>query len=112
MSLLLSLIYWETVLLLLCAFGMVVALILTGEIRLDGLLYGTKRDGTSYYSPERVQLLIVTLTVAWQFLYAVLHDPSKFPEVSSTSLALLGGSHFVYLSGKTAAAFLGKSKSS
>ena len=112
MDLLFSLIYWETLLLLLCAFGMVVVLMLTGEIQLDRLFYGRKKDGSTYYSPERVQLFLVTLGVAFQFLSAVLLNPTKFPDVPASWLAVLGGSHFLYLGGKTAAAFLGKAKSS
>lgn len=110
MTFLLSLIYWEVLALVFCAFGMVVVSIFFGDMVLDGLFYGTKGDGEKYFSPERVQLFLFTLAVAFQFLTAVLRDPSRFPEVSTSSIALLGGSHVIYLGGKTAATFLGRSK--
>jgi len=108
MRFLFSLIYWETLLFLICTFGMVAALILNGRIRLDGLLQGTKADGSTYVSPERVQLLLSTLAVAFQFLSAVLRDPTKFPDIPASWIAMFGGSHFVYLGGKAAAVFLGR----
>jgi len=108
MRFLFSLIYWETLVLLICAFGMVVVLILNGGLRLDGLLHGVKADGSTYSSPERVQLLIFTLVVAFRFLSAVLRDPTTFPDVPASWIAVFGGSHFVYLGGKAVAAFLGK----
>ena len=107
MSLLRSFIYWELLLFFLCTFGMVVGLMFSGRIKLVGLFYGTRADGSTYFSPERVQLFLFTLAVAFQFLSAVLHDPTKFPEVPGSWLAMLGGSHFVYLGGKATAAFLG-----
>lgn len=108
MRLLFSLIYWETLVFIIATFGMVAALILNGRIRLDGLLHGTKAEGSTYSSPERAQLLLFTLAVAFQFLSAVLKDPTRFPDVPASWIAMFGGSHFVYLGGKAAAAFLGK----
>jgi hypothetical protein len=107
MAFLLSLIYWEGVLLLFGAFGMIAVLILDGSIRLDGLLYGTRGDGTKYFSPERVQLLLFTLAVAFQLLSSVLRNPTDFPDVPASWIAMLGGSHVVYLGGKALAVFLG-----
>lgn len=105
MALLLSLTFWEAILFLFCTFGMVSALLLTGNMNLDGLFYGIKSDGNRYFSPERVQLFLFTLAVAFQFLSAVLRDPSHFPDVPTGWLAMLGGSHVVYLGGKAAATF-------
>jgi hypothetical protein len=107
MTFLLSLIYWEGLLFLFSAFGMIGMLMLEGSIRLDGLLYGTKGDGSKYFSPERVQLLLITLAVAFQLLSAVLRNPTNFPDVPASSIAMLGGSHAVYLGGKALAVFLG-----
>lgn len=108
MAFLLSLIYWETVILLFCAFGMVAALALAGQMNLNGLFVGLRRDGSTYFSPERVQLFLFTLAVAFLFLSAVLRDPTHFPDVPDSWIAMLGGSHVFYLTGKMAAGFLGK----
>ena len=108
MTFLFTLIYWETLILLVCLFGMVGVLALDGRIRLDGLLYGTNGDGTKYFSAGRVQLLLFTLAVAFELLSAVLQDPTKFPDVPASWIATLGGSHVVYLGGKASAVFLGK----
>lgn len=108
MTLLLSLIYWETVTFLFCVFGIVVASLIDSSIGLDGLFCGIKGDGSKYFSPERVQLFAFTLAVAFQFLSAVLRDPSRFPDVPASWLATFGGSHVLYLGGKSVAAFLGK----
>lgn len=76
--------------------------LLTGQINTQYLLYGTKRDGTKYYSPERLQLLLFTLGTAMFYLNSVLQDRHSgvLPDVSTQTLALLGGSHAIYLGGK------------
>ena len=108
MQLVISLAYWETIGLIFCAFGMVFVAAVSGNLKLDGLFYGTTRNGRKYFSPERVQLFVFTLAVAFQYMSASLRDPRDFPNVPSSWIALLGGSHFVYISGKTVAAFLGR----
>ena len=75
--------------------------LLIGKINTTGLLYGTKRDGTRYFSPERVQLLIVTLAFAFQYLNEFLQsDRISLPQVPESWTVLLGGSHAVYLTRK------------
>lgn len=103
-----TLIYWETWFFLVVIFGTVAGLALDGRVRLTGLFDGSKGDGTKYFSPERVQLLLSTLGIAFWLLSAVLQDPTKFPVVSDGWIATLGGSHVVYLGGKFSAVFLGK----
>jgi hypothetical protein len=109
MTFLMTLIYWETYLLLFGLLGLAATLLLTGQINTDGLLYGKKGDGTTYLSPERIQLLLFTLAAAFQYLETVLRDPTSFPSVPGGWIAVLGGSHAVYLSGKLGASFVGKS---
>src|ERR1043165_145747 len=46
--------------------------LLTGQINTRYLLYGTKKGGTKYFSPERVQLLLFTLGTAMFYLNSVL----------------------------------------
>src|SRR5262245_27618735 len=76
--------------------------LLTGQINTNYLLYGTKKDGTKYFSPERVQLLIFTLGTAMFYLNTVLENRASgvLPDVPSQTLVLLGGSHAIYLGGK------------
>ena len=76
--------------------------LLTGQINTNYLLYGTKKDGTKYFSPERVQLLIFTLGTAMFYLNTVLENRASgvLPDVPTQTLVLLGGSHAIYLGGK------------
>lgn len=76
--------------------------ILTGEINTKYLLYGTQKDGTKYFSPERVQLLLFTLGTALFYVADVLkrRNSGVLPDVPAETLALLGGSHAIYLGGK------------
>ncbi|BAY60843.1 hypothetical protein NIES22_09030 [Calothrix brevissima NIES-22] len=61
------------------------------------------------YSPERLQLLLITLIFAAYYLLNVLHSvnicklkhvPCTMPPIPSEFLFALGGSNFVYLWGK------------
>lgn len=76
--------------------------LLTGQINTKGLLYGTKKGGAKYFSPERVQLLLFTLGTAMFYLNNVIEHRTSgvLPDVSKETLALLGGSHAIYLTGK------------
>ena len=112
MSFLMNLIYWETLLILFALLATVVGQLFSGGINTQGLLLGRTGNGNTYFSPERVQLLLITLAAAFQYVIAVLHKPTTFPEVSGTWLALLGSSHAVYLGGKFGAAFLTRRNSS
>src|ERR1700747_2417597 len=75
--------------------------LLTGRMNTNALLYARDRDGKLSFSPERVQLLAITLAVAAQYLGQVSQDPSQLPDISPTWLYVLGGSHTVYLSAKS-----------
>lgn len=76
--------------------------LLTGQINTNYLLWGTKKDGSKYFSPERVQLLLFTLGTAMFYLSNVLQNRGSgvLPDVSTQTLAMLGGSHAIYLGGK------------
>lgn len=78
--------------------------LMTGEINTNYLLWGTQKDGTKYFSPERVQLMLFTLGTAMFYLSNVLQNRSSgvlvLPDVSNQTLAMLGGSHAIYLGGK------------
>jgi len=101
--------YWEVLFLLMALAASVGLQLFTGQINTHGLFHGRRGDGSQYFSPERVQLLLFTMGAAFQFLASVLHDPSKFPVVPDSWIYLLGGSHVVFLGGKAGAAFWGKS---
>jgi hypothetical protein len=108
MPFLMRLIGWEIAFLLFGLAGIVVTRLLTGDINTNGLFRGVKGDGTQYFSPERVQLLLFTLGAAFQYLVSVLNEPSRFPAVSTSWLVALGGSHVVYLGGKLGASLVGR----
>jgi hypothetical protein len=93
-------------------FAVVAWKLLTGGIRLDYLLYGSRRDRTDggyteFFSPGRVQLLIVTILTASYYVLQVIHDPTKFPEIPAAWVAALGGSQAIYLGGKAQSMLFG-----
>jgi hypothetical protein len=77
--------------------------LLSGGIKTRYLFYGRRKNGALYFSPERVQLLTFTVWIAFNYLLSVIQQPRAFPEISAQTLALLGGSHALYLGGKTVA---------
>ena len=108
MTFLPKLIYWEALLFLVGLLTVVGGRLISGGINTSNLLHGRNANGTLYLSPERVQLLLLTLATAFQYMSAFLHNPTIFPEVSGTWLTVLGSSHLVYLGGKIAAAFFNR----
>jgi hypothetical protein len=79
--------------------------LLTGGINTKYLLYGTQADGTKYFSPERVQLLLFTLWTAMSYLLQVAqsartHQATSLPDISNQTLVMLSGSNAIFLGGK------------
>jgi hypothetical protein len=100
-SLLIRLAKWEVILFVGGLAAIVGYKLLTGGINTRYLLYGTRPDGTRYFSPERVQLLVATLAIAAQYLLAASHtDSHSLPTLPGGTLQLLGLSNSVYLGGK------------
>jgi hypothetical protein len=106
MHLLLQLTRWEILIFLLALAGIVLVQLLTGQINTRYLLYGTvsgrKQNGGRYFSPERVQLLVLTISAAIYYLTQLMTSaPSgEFPKVPETLVVAMGGSNAIYLGGK------------
>jgi hypothetical protein len=105
--------YWEGLILVGGFIGVVCWKLLTGAIDLRYLLYGdARRPGDSgqatFFSPGRAQLLTLTVISAVYFLLQVIENPTTFPKIPDTFLAVLGGSQAVYLGGKAQALLLGR----
>lgn len=96
-----SVLLWQTALFLAALLAILVSFFFSGAINTRGLLSGRNRQRELYLSPERVQLLLFTLAVAVQYVSLVLRShPPALPDVPRAWLAVLGGSHGVYLGGK------------
>lgn len=86
MTFLPKLIYWETLLFLVGLLTIVAGRLISGGINTSNLLHGRNANGTLYLSPERVQLLLLTLATAFQYVSAFLHNPTiflKYPALGS-----------------------------
>jgi hypothetical protein len=92
---------WETLLFLIGLAATIGWGLLTGRINSRHLFYGTRADGSKYFSPERVQLLVVTIAIALQYLVNAAHaEPGKMPSLPDGALQVLGLSNGIYLGGK------------
>jgi hypothetical protein len=101
--------YWEGTLFLGALAAILSMRLLTGSINTRGLFFGRK-DSQYYFSPARVQLLVLTLGEAVNYLLTVLQTPNthSLPPVPQEWLAILGGSNGMYLAGKAYARFAHK----
>jgi hypothetical protein len=76
---------------------------LTGQISLRGLLSRaagtTDSGGSGKFSPERAQLLVVTVGALAAYVSTALSE-GRMPEVDGGVLTLFAVSHGVYLGGK------------
>jgi hypothetical protein len=91
---------WEGYLFLFVLLGIVLLRISTGNIRTRGLIEGRTRRGRDFLSGGRIQLFWVTLALAARYVYQVWQNPTQLPDVPAAWLALLGGSHALYLGTK------------
>jgi hypothetical protein len=74
--------------------------LLTGGLRLNGLLSVKEKGASAVFSPGRAQLLAFTIFTAIDYLMQTIHDPSKLPQLPATLVTALGGSQAIYLGGK------------
>ncbi len=98
MQMLMTFVRYEVDFMLVSLALIVVYQLLTGQINTARLL--EDKGKTPQLSPERVQLLMVTLVGALFYLTQAVSHPSQFPTLPRELLALLGGSNLLYLGGK------------
>ena len=77
--------------------------LLTGRINTRGLIRDKMRGRA--LSPGRIQMLTATAGCAFYYVLLIFANekPGELPEVPSTLLLILGGSHAIYLGGKGSA---------
>jgi hypothetical protein len=111
MNLLATVAKWEIALFLAALAAAVATQLLNGQINTRRMLCGriTGPPPRYYFSPERVQLLAVTLVAAIHYLGLVLTNPTPgtFPAVPEAVAAVVGGSNALYLGGKAWARWMG-----
>ena len=91
---------YEMLFLLVALIVMITYRLLTRKINIEGLLLD-KTSGRAF-SPGRLQLLIVTMSIAIYYVAMVLKtkETGTLPNLPKEFLLALGGSHAFYLSGK------------
>jgi hypothetical protein len=83
--------------------------LLTGAINTGGLLFdktvGKDGEKLGTYSPARLQLLMLTMAAAFFYFSLIVSNLHagllEFPDLPEKWLLILGGSHSLYLGGKT-----------
>jgi hypothetical protein len=93
-------IQWTGLAFLSALFGVVVLRILTGDLRTRGLIEGTTSRGSRFVSAGRVQLLIVSMVTAAQYLTQVWDNPQGLPDIPQNWLLFFAGSQALYLGNK------------
>jgi len=84
-----------------------------GNISLSGLFEGDRREpqspegAVSYVSAGRVQCVLTSSLVATYLLIQVGSSPTEFPKIPNALLAILAGSHGLYLGGKAKSLLIG-----
>jgi hypothetical protein len=91
---------YEVGFLLAALLAVVVFQLLTGRINTRGLLSEKTKNGVGAISPARVQLLLFTVAFA-SYLLAEIIQSRQFPTIDTKWLLMLGGSHSIYLGGKS-----------
>jgi hypothetical protein len=86
---------WELIILI-SSFAVVTLWKLFQSASFTGLL----RANDNTLSPGRIQLLVLTLLTAVQYLLATIQDPSRMPSLPAGLVAALGGSQAIYLGAK------------
>ena len=96
---LISILRWEGLGFVLPLAALVAFRMLTGQINLRGLL--RRKDDKSKVSPERIQLLLVTLALSGRYLSEALQsNGNSLPDVQPQMLYAFGASSTLYASVK------------
>jgi hypothetical protein len=66
------------------------------SVSFDGMLRSS--DGT--LSPGRIQMLVLTVLTALQYLLTTVHDPTHLPHIPEGLVIAMGGSQAIYLGAK------------
>jgi hypothetical protein len=105
---------WEGLILIGGFFAVVLWKLMTGEIVLDQLFEGDIREQngkyTTHTSAGRLQAFWVTLYAAFYYLVQLIQNTTEFPTIPNGIIAVLAGSHALYLCGKAQAMLLGRLK--
>jgi hypothetical protein len=91
---------YEMLLLLLILIAIIAYKMLVQEINTSGLLLD--KTDRRVISAGRLQLLIVTLSIAIYYLFLVMEtkDSGKLPDMPNEFIVALAGSHSIFLAGK------------
>jgi hypothetical protein len=111
MSALVIVVYWEVVALVVAFAGIIAAGLLSGTINTSGLLEADTDRGSTEPSPERVQLLAMTIGAGFIYLRQTFHllnidihtnhyAIAILPDIPTTWIILLSGSNALYLARK------------
>lgn len=76
--------------------------VLAGGIKLSGLLFVKGGDDKGSFSPARAQMMMATVLTGMYYLLQVIDNPTagSLPDAPTGLVAVLGGSHAIYLAGK------------
>jgi hypothetical protein len=101
---------WEMIILLGGLMLAVVYKLFTGGIDMSGLLTVKGGPDDQSFSSSRAQMLMATLITGMYYVLQVIDNPSatSLPELPPTLVAILGGSHAIYLGGKARHLLFGK----
>ncbi len=86
---------WEMIILI-ASFGVVTLWKLFQSASFDGLI----RSGDGTMSPARIQLLVLTVLTALQYLLTTIQDPTHLHAVPGSLVMGIGGSQAFYLGAK------------
>jgi len=66
----------------------------------SGDFSGLLRSSDGSLSPGRIQMLMLTVLTALQYLMATMHDPTHLPPIPPNLVTAMGASQAVYLGAK------------
>ena len=100
MNTLATVLRWELIFVLIALAAIVAYRMITQQINVTGLLMD--KTGGRIISPARVQMLMVSVSLAAYYLMLVLEtkDKGRLPDLPNEYVAAFGASHGVYLLGK------------